>query len=96
MCRSAINEKQRNEGESPIIGLKAVKNNIELKGMKQCHIRDGAAVAEFLAWLDELYTNDPEARVDEYEIDIELTKKRMDLSPNGWFLDRSFPTIAGN
>lgn len=32
--------------------MKACKNASELQGMRACHVRDGAAVVEFLAWLD--------------------------------------------
>jgi Xaa-Pro aminopeptidase len=91
---SAIPENQRYEGESPIIGLKATKNDAELTGMRACHIRDGAAMAEFLAWLDETYTTTAPP-IDEYDIDIILTEKRKTMSPPGSFVDRSFPTIAG-
>ena len=38
-------------GLTPIAALKAVKNSVEIEGMRQCHIRDGAAVCEYLAWL---------------------------------------------
>jgi Xaa-Pro aminopeptidase len=38
--------------ESPIALLKAVKNEVELHGMRQCHVRDGVALVTFLAWLD--------------------------------------------
>lgn len=31
---------------------KAAKNDSELKGMRECHVRDGVAVSRFLAWLD--------------------------------------------
>lgn len=91
---SAIPEDQRHESESPIIGLKAIKNEAELAGMLACHIRDGAAVVEFLAWLDEVYTTTAPP-IDEYDIDIVLTEKRKSMSPTGSFVDRSFPTIAG-
>jgi Xaa-Pro aminopeptidase len=40
------------ERSSPIKGLKSVKTEEEIEGMKQCHIRDGKAVVKFLAWLD--------------------------------------------
>ena len=36
----------------PCILPKACKNSIEINGMKKSHIRDGAAVCEFLSWLD--------------------------------------------
>ena len=38
--------------------MKACKNDAELSGMRACHYRDGAAVCEFFAWLeDELLNN---------------------------------------
>lgn len=36
---------------SPISLMKAVKNARELKGLRDCHVRDGAAVVAYLAWL---------------------------------------------
>jgi Xaa-Pro aminopeptidase len=33
--------------------LKAIKNETELEGFRQCHIRDGAALARYFAWLEE-------------------------------------------
>jgi Xaa-Pro aminopeptidase len=36
----------------PVSLTKAQKNPSELAGIKACHIRDGAAVTRFLAWLD--------------------------------------------
>lgn len=50
---SAICAEQRVDKESPIVLMKACKNAKELQGMRACHVRDGAAVVEFLAWLDE-------------------------------------------
>lgn len=41
------------EVRSPIGDAKAIKNNTELEGMRQCHIRDGAALCEYFAWLEE-------------------------------------------
>ncbi len=32
---------------------KATKNNVEIAGMKDAHIRDGVAMVKFLAWLDD-------------------------------------------
>lgn len=36
----------------PCLLPKAAKNATEVAGMKACHIRDGAAMARFLCWLD--------------------------------------------
>lgn len=48
---SLFKDHQRLTGLTPIAALKAVKNPVEIEGMRQCHIRDGAAVCEYLAWL---------------------------------------------
>lgn len=37
---------------SPVEDAKAVKNETELKGMRECHIRDGASLIEYFAWLE--------------------------------------------
>jgi len=42
------------EEQRSLIGdAKTVKNETELKGMRACHIRDGAALIEFFAWLEQ-------------------------------------------
>jgi Xaa-Pro aminopeptidase len=45
------------ELRSPVGDAKAVKNETELEGMRQCHIRDGAALTEFFAWLEDQLVN---------------------------------------
>ena len=40
------------EAEDPVLLPKAQKNPVELQGMRNCHLRDGAAVTRFLAWLN--------------------------------------------
>ncbi|KAH0847014.1 hypothetical protein AYO21_02289 [Fonsecaea monophora] len=40
------------ESRSPLADAKAIKNSTELEGMRQCHIRDGAALIEYFAWLE--------------------------------------------
>lgn len=41
------------EMRSPIGDSKAVKNEAELEGMRACHVRDGAALIEYFAWLEQ-------------------------------------------
>ncbi|EJG1207424.1 aminopeptidase P family protein [Vibrio parahaemolyticus] len=36
----------------PCLMSKAAKNEVEIAGMKACHIRDGVAMSKFLCWLD--------------------------------------------
>ncbi len=37
---------------SPIVLLKVVKNSVEANGMREANIRDGAAVIQYLSWLN--------------------------------------------
>jgi Xaa-Pro aminopeptidase len=38
---------------SPVIKFKAIKNETELKGFRECHVRDGVAMVNFLYWLEQ-------------------------------------------
>lgn len=49
-------EAKVDEVRSPIADAKAIKNKTELEGMRACHIRDGAALIEYFAWLEEELT----------------------------------------
>ena len=46
-------EKKVEELRSPVGDKKAVKNKTELEGMRACHVRDGAALTEYFAWLED-------------------------------------------
>ena len=46
-------EAKVDEVRSPIGDAKAIKNKTELEGMRACHVRDGAALIEYFAWLEE-------------------------------------------
>ena len=46
-------ENEVDELRSPVGDAKAVKNKTELQGMRACHVRDGAALSEYFAWLEE-------------------------------------------
>ncbi len=69
---------------------KACKNETELKGAVQAHIRDGAAVCEFLSWLDE--QEDPTKLT---EIDI-VKKLESCRQGTGELKEISFDTICGS
>ncbi|KFY39396.1 hypothetical protein V494_03998 [Pseudogymnoascus sp. VKM F-4513 (FW-928)] len=78
------------EVRSPIGDAKAVKNETELEGMRACHIRDGAALTEFFAWLEnELIEN--KATVDEVQA---LDKLEEIRSKHKHFVGLSFDTIS--
>lgn len=42
------------EAQDPVLLPKAIKNEIELKGAREAHIRDAAAYVNFLCWFDEV------------------------------------------
>ncbi|MFG0605800.1 aminopeptidase P family protein [Vibrio mimicus] len=41
----------------PCLLPKAAKNSVEVAGMRACHVRDGAAMVQFLEWLDNEVAN---------------------------------------
>lgn len=49
---SIVPEERRILEQSPIQVRKAVKNTTEIEGMKKAHIRDAAAMCEFISWLE--------------------------------------------
>ena len=79
------------DAQNPITPMKACKNAAEMEGMRRAHIVDGAAMANFMAWLE--HTLVVEGRsVSEVEIDEVLTGYR---AKQPGFYEVSFPTIAG-
>ena len=76
--------------DDPTTLPKACKNAVELEGAKQAHIRDGAAVCEFLAWVD--YIN-PANGITEIDIVKMLEAKR---AATGKLKNISFDTICGS
>jgi len=73
----------------PITLMKAVKNHAEIAGTRAAHLRDGAAVTRFLAWLDR---EAPKGALTEIDAVAALESFRRDT---GLLKDVSFPTIAG-
>ncbi|XP_058054150.1 xaa-Pro aminopeptidase ApepP-like [Anopheles bellator] len=47
-----VPEEKRFQNITPIELMKAVKNVTEAKGMRDCHVRDGLALCQYLAWLE--------------------------------------------
>ncbi|KAJ1742907.1 hypothetical protein LPJ68_001502 [Coemansia sp. RSA 1086] len=65
--------------KSPITHLKAIKNAAELEGMRQCHIRDGAALANYFGWLEnELLNKDGNLRLSEVDVADKLEELRRE------------------
>lgn len=79
------------EKPSPVYQAKGVKNQAELEGMEEAHLRDGVALAKLLCMLDKEISSGKRTMT-ECEIDEELTALRA-AQPG--FFEPSFPTIAG-
>jgi Xaa-Pro aminopeptidase len=73
----------------PCVLPKARKNAAEIAGTRAAHLRDGAAMVRFLAWLDAAA---PKAGLDEITVAMRLEDFRRET---GALLDISFDTIAG-
>ena len=68
---------------------RAAKNAVEIEGSRRAHIRDGAALARFLHWVD---TTAQQTLPDEREVVETLERFREET---GALKDLSFDTIAG-
>ncbi|MGZ5894916.1 MAG: aminopeptidase P family protein [Xanthobacteraceae bacterium] len=76
-------------GTDPITAMKAVKNAAEIAGTRAAHLRDGAALTRFLAWLSR---EAPLGKLSEIDAVEKLEDFRRDT---GALKDVSFPTISG-
>jgi len=78
------------EVRSPIGDAKAVKNLTELEGMRACHVRDGAALIEYFAWLEHQLT------VEKVELDEVVAADKLEelRSKQKNFVGLSFDTIS--
>jgi len=72
----------------PIALMKAKKNAVELEGVRAAHIRDGAAMAKFLAWFD---AHAARGGVTEISAALKLENFRDE---SGELRDLSFPSIS--
>ncbi|MGI6243351.1 MAG: aminopeptidase P family N-terminal domain-containing protein [Prevotella sp.] len=74
---------------SPVPAMKAVKNETEIKGMRNAMLRDGIAMVKFLKWLKPAVEAGGQT---EMSVDRKLTALRAEQP---LFKDISFDTIAG-
>ena len=73
----------------PITAVKARKQAAEMEGVRRAHIRDGAALSRFLAWLA---AEGPKGTLTEISAAARLEAFRAE---SNLFRGPSFPTIAG-
>jgi Xaa-Pro aminopeptidase len=77
------------EATDPCVLPKACKNSAEIAGARAAHLRDGAAVVEFLCW----YDGQDATRLTEIDLVTRLEQCRRDTDA---LRDISFDTIAGS
>lgn len=76
-------------GNSPVALRKAVKNEVEVAGMKEAHLEDGLAMERFLFWLEKMMeAGEP---VNEYECALKQHSLRSEIEG---FRGESFETIS--
>ncbi|XP_045783393.1 xaa-Pro aminopeptidase ApepP-like isoform X1 [Maniola jurtina] len=75
---------------SPVALAKLIKNDVELEGFRQCHIRDGIAVVRFFRWLHSQI--DKGETVTEIQAADKLLEFRKDEKD---FMGASFESIPG-
>ncbi len=86
-----INERFLLEEASPIALLKAHKNETELSGIRNAHIRDATAMCKFLAWIEGM----PHAELSSHTEASVATRLLAFRSENKDFMGLSFETISG-
>lgn len=87
---AALGSRKAMKVKSPIADAKSVKNEVELEGMRACHIRDGAALASYFAWLEDQLVAKHSVINEAQAADklLELREKQ------GLFVGNSFATIS--
>uniref|UniRef100_A0A7N1A5F9 Metallopeptidase M24 family protein n=1 Tax=Kalanchoe fedtschenkoi TaxID=63787 RepID=A0A7N1A5F9_KALFE len=76
---------------SPISLAKAVKNDAELEGMRNCHLRDAVALVHFWMWLED------EIGKGVILTEVDAADKLLQFrSEQSGFMDTSFDTICGS
>ncbi|XP_039278158.1 probable Xaa-Pro aminopeptidase P isoform X1 [Nilaparvata lugens] len=82
---------KRKLAPSPIVAMKAEKNLVEREGMRNAHIRDAAAICEFMSMFEEQMDNN-EGEWTEMKVAETLDEIRMQQNMSRGI---SFPTIVG-
>lgn len=76
---------------SPITLPKSLKNDVELEGIRNCHIRDGVALTAFIHWLEGAVRASP-GTITEFDVAEKIEVFRSKMADH---VGPSFSTIAG-
>lgn len=88
---ASILKRKRYHDITPINIMKAIKNDVEAEGMKNCHIRDGVSLVKYFAWLENEVVN--KRTVTEISGATKLEEFRK---TNENYVGLSFDTISGS
>lgn len=90
---NALKDKKGSVTSKPNIidKLKAIKNSTEIQGFTDCHVRDGAAVTSYFAWVERALTLEQRKDLDEYNATLKLNQLRYEKQLNKGL---SFPAIS--
>ncbi|AYD01494.1 aminopeptidase P family protein [Neorhizobium sp. NCHU2750] len=81
------------EGSDPARLPRAIKNAVELRGSADAHLQDGAAMVEFLYWLDQA---EPGSLTEIRTVEaLEAARARVGQNMQNPLRDVSFDTISG-
>lgn len=89
LMNSLIDEKKRHQEITAIESAKAIKNSVEVEGIRECHKRDGMALCQYFCWLEQEL--DAGRKVTEVSGADKLHELRADLDD---FVGLSFSTIS--
>ncbi|XP_026465025.1 xaa-Pro aminopeptidase ApepP-like [Ctenocephalides felis] len=87
---AAVPAEKRFTMPNPITQAKCIKNDVEVEGMINAHVKDGVAVCKFFAWL---YEEMPKGCCTEYSVLSKLDQFRTEQED---FISLSFPTISAS
>lgn len=76
---------------SPITLPKSLKNDVELEGIRNCHVRDGVALTAFIHWLEGAVRAAP-GTITEFDVAEKIETFRSRMADH---VGPSFSTIAG-
>lgn len=85
----AIGSSNTTIDRSPVADLKAIKNQTEIAGFRASHIRDGAALARYFAWLEEQLNEGKKISESGAADQLERFREELDL-----YKGLSFTTIS--
>jgi Xaa-Pro aminopeptidase len=84
-------DREFKEQKDTIENIKCIKNEREVRGMIECHIRDGAALMKYLAWLENELNVNGKTDISEWDGACKLEEFR---SNGEFFMGLSFDTIS--